>query len=325
MNVRAPRPWLALWTTLVWMAVIAGCTAPPPDSIYYDTTTPPDLFSLPDMSASCPSTPTLQAPVVDKPPQQTCHTPQVFRGTAAGATTITARSQAGVSKPAKVDAKGRFCIEVVLNKDSANTVILTPLDKNGCRGRELQVPIEHKTCATPDGGAPSTSFNAALGGKVTSSDKPSKGKLADINDGDFFTVVELAGGWGWSEVNIWVDIALKKAVSLDRIRIRWRDTKSKGCDYASKYRVLINPNATPGDPDLKKSGTWIELSSVTAGDGGDDVVIPKTTNTLAAHVAIWMHSNGCNGWTETFAISDLEVWGRVPGGSPLTPDRCLGN
>jgi len=36
-----------------------------------------------------------------------------------------------------------------------------------------------------------------------------------------------------------------------------------------------------------------------------------------------LDQNGCNGWTETFAIAELEIWAKDPDSVPLPPaDRC---
>lgn len=298
----------------------AGCTASPPGTFYYDAPLSPDVPSAVDGPTNCPSIPTTKVPVLDQHPQETCYTFQAFRGAAAGAETLIARGELGTAKPAHVDTKGRFCVEVNLKQGQANTITFIPYDATSCPGPQAKAAITHKPCIKPDAGAPS--LNVAPDATVSASKKPSKGANTEINDKDIFTVVEYSDGWGWGEVNIWIKLALKTPVVLDRIVVKWRDAKGNGCDYASKYRLLASPNSNPGEPDLKQ-GVWTEIVHETKGDGGTDTVYPKSSGTLAAHVALYLHSNGCNGWTETFAISDLEIWGQNPNLIPQPqPDRC---
>jgi len=294
-----------------------GCTADDPPTNTFDTSVPPDV-TIPDAPQGCPPPSSLTV-ALDTYPDPTCYPLQPFRGTAAGADRVVAQGGAGAALPVTVGSDGRFCIEVLLSPDSLNSITFSPVDANGCPGQALVRTIEHKTCAQPDAGA--TVINVAQGAAVVTESTPSKGQNGDMVDGKTETVVEYTGGWGWTDANIWVGIALGQPVELQKIVVRWRDSKGSGCDYGGSYKIATSAYSDPGKMDLN-SGMWTLLQEISAGDGGDDSFDLSSSKPLAQHVALLLQGNGCNGWSETFAIAEVEVWAKNPA-TPLPPgDRC---
>jgi hypothetical protein len=255
---------------------------------------------------------------VDSYPDPTCFLLQPFRGVAPGADRVVARGGAGAAQPVTVGTDGKFCIEVLLNRDSLNTVTFSPVDGNGCPGTDLVRTIEHKTCAAPDAAA--SEVNYAKGASVVSSSAPSKGSNTYLVDGKTDTVVEYQGGWGWTDANIWVGVALSQPVELQKVVVRWRDSEGSGCDFGYSYKVAISAYTDPGKMDLN-SGAWTLFQDISGGDGGEDSYLPDSPAPLARHVALLLKKNGCNDWSETFALRELEVWGK-DSSTPLPPDSC---
>jgi hypothetical protein len=308
---------VVLPTLLITLAAAAtACKAEDPPEVPHDSAV--DDAAPPDASG-CTAPSSLKVSI-DKVPNPTCYTVQPLRGTAKGAATITAQGGVGAAAPVSVNqSDGKFCIEVMLNSDSLNAITLQPIDANGCPGSGEKVDVTHKTCVQPDAGVAVT--NLALGAAVNANKTPSKGDAGDLTDGKTSTVVEYAGGWGITNAGIKLSVALKQAVQVEKIVIRWRDAKGSGCDYGADYKLAYTSLSSPGEVDI--SGPWSELKSVTDGAGGVETYTYSSNKPFARHVGLIMDKNGCTGWTETFAIAELEIWAKDPSKVPLPPaDRC---
>ena len=300
------------------LALGLACSAGEPDTKQYDAKVVEDT-GIPDAPQGCPPASTLTLSV-ESYPDPTCYTLQPFRGQAKGADRVVAQGGAGAAQPVTVSADGSFCIEVLLNPDSLNTITFSPVDADGCPGQDLVRTIEHKTCAQPD--ASVGEINVAKGAGVTTDATPSAGSNTDLVDGKTDTVVEYEGGWGWTDAGIWVGVALGQPVELEKVVVRWRDSKGNGCAYGASYKIAISAYSAPGKMDLN-SGTWTELEDVSGGDGGEDSFTLASPKPLAQHVALLLNKDGCTGWSETFALAELEIWARDSGTPAPPPDRCL--
>jgi len=295
-----------------------ACSADDPDTKTYDIAVLADT-GAPDAPQGCPP-PSKLTLSLDSYPDPTCHALQPFRGSAQGADRVVALGGAGAAPPVKVGTDGKFCIEVELKPDSLNTITFSPVDADGCPGQDLVRQIEHQSCATPD--ASVAEINVAKGASVVTDATPSAGSNTDLVDGKTATVVEYVGGWGWTNANIWVGVALGHPVELEKLVVRWRDSKGNGCDYGASYKIAISAYSSPGKMDLN-SGTWTLLEDVSGGDGGEDSFSPGSPKPLAQHVALLLLSDGCTGWSESFALSELEIWAKDPSTPTPPADRCL--
>jgi hypothetical protein len=306
----------AVLSALLLTLVAAACKAEDPPVGPRDSTV--NDAATPDVSGC--TAPSALKVTLDTVPSPTCYTVQPLRGTAKGAATITAQGGVGAAAPRTVNqSDGKFCIEVMLNSDSLNVITLQPIDANGCPGLEEKVNVSHQTCLQPDAGVAVT--NLAVGAAVNANKKPSQGDSSYLTDGKTSTVVEYAGGWGVANAGIKLSVALKQAVQVETIVIRWRDAKGSGCDYGADYKLAYSSLSSPGEVDL--SGPWSELKSVNDGAGGVETYTYSSNKPLARHVGLIMDQNGCSGWTETFALAELEIWAKDPSSVPLPPaDRC---
>jgi hypothetical protein len=299
------------------LVLIAGCRADDPPPHPHDSIQP-DLFASPDIPTGCPDPPTLEA-TVDQYPETTCYSLQPVRGRAPGAKTITAQGGVGAAKPTPVNSDGSFCIEVMLNPDSKNVIALNPIDAAGCPGKNTTITITHETCAQPDAGV--TLKNLALEMPVTSNTKPGEGENSFLNDGKSTTVVKYTGGWGISNAEIRVSVALAKPSQIEEIVVRWKDSSGNGCDYATEYLVLYSSVTSAGEPNT--NGPWTIIKDVKSGAGGEETYDLSAKKPLAQHVGLILNKNGCTTWSESFILAELEVWGKDPDSVPVPPpDRC---
>jgi hypothetical protein len=258
---------------------------------------------------------------MDQYPNPTSYALQPFRGTAVGAAMIMAKGGAGAAKPVSVGTDSKFCIEVTLLPDSPNTVVFTPLDGNGCPGREATISIVHKSSAKKDGGVSSV-VNLAKGAPITSELTPEKGLLEYMVDGDLKTSAELSFldiDWGSCSSGKWVRIDLGKTYTITKVRIRW--AADVGGDYGKCYSVLLSSATSPGTPDTSPSGDWTVAKQETAGDVNDPTIILNPT--AARWAAFFLYENGSTGLYETFKVAELEVWGQDPNATPPpAPESC---
>ncbi|MFH1131560.1 MAG: discoidin domain-containing protein [Pseudomonadota bacterium] len=312
---------------LLWLAVpfvlATGCRAEPPPPNYLDGTIQ-DQYVSPDFPQDCPSPPLLQAPILDQHPNSTSYALQPFRGTAQGASFISAKSSAGAAAPQTVGSDGKFCIEVRLIEDAQNTVTFTPLDARGCPGQTVQVSIFHKTVPNQDAGATSEPFNVALNAPISANPAAGNGTSAEkVVDGDQFTWASFS----FTEIDLsgkcdkygWLQVDLGKTYTISKFIIRWPPTV--GTNYARCYTILLSNSTAPGDPDPTNGYDWIVAKEETVGNAQTQTItIPPESARIAA---LLYFENGSSGWIETFHVAEFEVWGQDPDVvPPPPPDRC---
>lgn len=293
---------------------VLGCRADDPSPGQYDGGRTDQKQA--DFFQNCPSPSPLKVSIKGYV-NPTCYTIQPFQGLAQGADHIVAQGGAGTAPPAKVNAvDGSFCIEVQLLPNALNNIVFSPIDHQGCMGVPTSKTIQHHSCSQPDAGT--SQVNIALGASVSSSEQPSQGQGFFLVDGNPSTVVTYTGGWGWSDAKLFIGLGFSQQVAVHRIIVRWRDAKGGGgCDYGESYDVAVSAFSNPGK-DLK-SGAWTMIQEVKNGDGGtDSFTVPAAQ---AKNVALLLHTDGCVGWSEKFALAELEVWAIDPGSVP-PPPRC---
>ena len=326
---------LALLSTLLVATGAVSCTADPPKTITFDKGPQREdlLPPPPDAPPGCPNPPTLPAPVLDAHPSLTTQLRQPLRGVAPGAKQVVAPSGLGNTAPVRVGSDGRFCIEVDLIPDAANSIILTPISKNGCFGQTTKVNVTHKASPTQDAGGSTAPQNLALAAVVTagvtgSKDPltPEKGSVASVADGDDKSRAQFKI-WdpevtSTCDKAVWIRFDFGKAYTVTRFKLRWGPLATNDKTYAKCYTLLVSSKASPVDPD-PASGDWIVANQTT---GADNKVQDISINPESARwAAVLVHENGGTnvlGW-ETFDIADIEVWGQDPNVvPPPPPDTC---
>lgn len=220
--------------------------------------------------------------------------------------------------PSANPSTGRFCVDVFLNKKSVNTLQIFSF-KAGQMSDPVTIKVTHKDCKNEfpkDPPKPQPKM-VSQGAKVTSSSTPKSGNVTMLTDGksSASAVFEF---YDWGGTTAWVLVKLDKLYEIDKVVVRWRDSKGSGSHYGTKYQVLIAQKPTT-DPNLT-DGIWVPKSTVTDGDGGNDVFDYKNSKSLTQNIAIWLEENGGTGLWETFALTEIEVW-TTPAGTTVPPPK----
>lgn len=229
---------------------------------------------------------------------------------------------------------GRFCLPVTL-KPGFNTLDLRVQDPVLGLSDAVTVNVQLDDCngkddTTPDAPAQPDPRNIALGAPARAMEAPSKGNFGFLTDDKASTSATFGGGaWycPWCDYSGWVAVKLDKVYKLSEIKITWRDTKYTSDKYFGKaYKVLVTSVGEPTDPNLD-DGIWVEVGTVTDGDGGLDTFDLKNTQPLAQHVALWLQQDGGTSWNETFAVAEIEVWDAPDKVAPpqTNTEVCAGN
>jgi hypothetical protein len=309
-------------------SILVSCTAETPPTVRFDTIgDKKDLLPpIPDGPASCPDPPVLPAPVLDvNTPTTTTQLRQPLRGSAPGAMQLIATTSTGTSKPAKVDASGRFCIEVELLPDAPNQVVLTAMSANSCFSPPTNLQITHRSAPQPDAGGPTTPQNLAVAAVVTSGSTPKTGSVSALADGDptswaQFEMWDLEVSENCANGHVWVRFDFGKAYTISRFKLRWGPLAASEKNYGKCMTLLLSAKASPVDPD-PKSPDWIVAKQIT---DGDDKTQDLTINPQSARWgAVLLHENGGSSVYETFDVAEIEIWGQDPNAvPPPPPDTC---
>ena len=221
------------------------------------------------------------------------------------------------SKPTTANpSTGRFCADVTLNKKTVNTLQVFSF-KAGQMSEAVTIQVTQKDCKKEfpkDPPKPKPKM-VSLGAKVTASKPPKSGNVGMISDGKTNASV-VWDFYDWGGTTVWVLVKLDKLYEVDKVVVRWRDSSGSGSDYGKKYQVLIAQKAT-SDPNTT-DGLWTPKSTVTAGDGGNDVFDYSNSKSLTRNVAVLLEENGGTGLWETFAFTEIEVW-MTPAGTTTPP------
>lgn len=301
---------------------ILGCHAAEPPDTFHDQGIP-DVAVTPDLPNGCENVTPLAAPTVSTYPNPTNNALQAFRGTAPGATLITAKSSAGEASPQSVDSLGNFCIETRLIEDAPNTVTFIALDSNGCPGDKKVVSINHVKLAD-DAGVSSAPANVALQQPITSDNAIDQSDLQTINDGDDSSWTEISF-WDFDITSTcdkfsWVRIDLGKIYTVSAAKIRW-DSSATG-QYATCYTVLLSASASPSAPDPTSTDWTVAFQTQSATNGEQNIAITPKSARFAA-LLLYENAQTDLDLQESFYLAEFEVWGQDPDITPPPPpDRC---
>lgn len=310
-------------TILAMVVAVVGCTVDQPETPKYDSTVVADVISVPDYPPGCPKLVNLMAPKLDQYPNPTAYAKQPFRGTCAGAATITATGGAGTST-ANVDSKGKFCIEVTLILDAPNTVKFQCLDAQGCPApTATTINITHKSSPKSDAGI-TVPINLARNQPITAQPAPKSGSTKSVVDGKSGSYAGFEFwdrdiiGPGTCDNCAWVKVDLGKTYTVSEFKVSWFAQKN----YAKCYTILTSSSAAPLTPLCDKANVgWKVHKQETAGDYKPQSI--KINPVAARWAALLMYENESSGMYENLDLDEFEVWGQDPDATPPTPpDKC---
>lgn len=306
-----------LATLLVAVVAAAGCTVGDDPFGTNDSQPAPGDAGVGDAS--------LTVPQLDPGlPRTSCAKTVAIRGHAQpGATVFAVGGEATAGSTDEANrTTGKFCIPVALQKGVTNKIEVRAQHPALGVSPPAIIHITHRTncdttkddvSGTKKTASATSSHNVAQGQGVKSKDTPESGTNSSVTDGDKSSYVTFKGGGGWKfwqSYDGWVSIRLDKVYGLKKVIVRWKDSSGSGSAYGKEYRVLVSGVSKPGDPSLD-GGDWQEIKHVSDGDGGKDVLEFGGKTPVAQHVAIWLQYDGANSISETFRLSEVEVYNTV--------------
>ncbi len=259
---------------------------------------------------------TLAKPILDPWDSEVCAKSVPIQGRVpAGAEPVINGGQS--SKPTSTNpSTGKFCVDVTLYPKTVNTLQVFSF-KAGNMSDPVTIKVTQKDCKKEfpkDPPKPKPKM-VSLGAKVTASKPPKSGNVTMITDGKS-SAAAVWEFYDWGGTTAWVMIKLDKLYEVDKIVVRWRDSAGSGTHFGKQYQVLVSSGATT-DPNIT-DGLWVPKSTVTAGNGGNDVFDYSNSKSLVRNVALWLEENGGTGLWETFAITEVEIW-MTPAGTTKPP------
>jgi hypothetical protein len=280
----------------------SGPTAPPPTTNSPPTTDP---NKTPDNTTN-----KLQPPRVDATPTTVCTTWVALRGTAPANSTVLVTGGASDVATDPNGISGRFCVDVKLRPGQVNQLKVYAHDSNLGLSAATTVSVTQNKCGddVKKDPEPPKSRNVALGARVTSKETPDTGNNTLVTDGKTGQAAVYKGGYLGFDADLWVKVTLPKLTEVEKIVVRWRDSKGDTTQhYGREYKLLV-ATGNPTDPNLDDL-YWTRVGEVTTGDGGVDSFDLKTKKPLVQHVALWLQQDDASfTWAETFAITEIEVW-----------------
>lgn len=321
------------------LLVIAGCGAEDPGPGY-----PPG--ELPGSDAgpgitdpgSKPSTENMTLSVNPLGNNTTCYETVAVQGMATPGSDVYALGGASTSDIRTANPPdGHFCIDVPLRKNQVNELEVWAKHPELGPADPVKITVIHDDgapgCTAPEQPTeepPATELpNVAQGARVASKDSPFENSSNLVTDGDPKTWAAWGGGdWynPWSSYNGWVMVALDQVVEVEKVVVRWRDSKGVGEQQFGKEYELWYSAMDSGTFD-KNSGMWVTPSNghVTAGDGGKDEFSLK--GEPVREIALLLLQDGADSYNENFAIAEIEILARRDDGGttsyvPSQPGTC---
>lgn len=289
-------PFLAL----VAVTAIGACTASGvgedvgPDAMEADASTPELIVNPPDVSTYWNSIPI------------TGHGP-------ANATLIYT-TPGGGQFTADLNGSGDFCVDVILQKNSVNTIKFEAVNSGAVYTPASFVDVRQQ--GDPPGvdpnPVPNVGYsNIAAGAEIRDlSVSIEEGSVAALVDGDSNGVVSIRNELNGPD---WMVIELNERIPIEQIHIE----TSSDCPLES-LNILLNDNAQSGDPIIDDWGPnsygdgWIMIASVTGNTAPEQTLEPVIGDPLAQRLAIEFLSADCGPLVGSgrHKITEIEVWGR---------------
>ena len=254
---------------------------------------------------------TVQSPTVDSQSNSACTTSIPLTGRGPIGASILVKGGDGDISTDTHSVTGRFCVDVKLYKNTMNTLKVYALDPQLGLSTPTSISIKQATCNTnpnPNPTPTEVSKNRALGGKVKSDETPKTGQVTAITDGDSTTFAQWTGGWLGAGADRRVQVDMGKLIEVDKIVIKWRHSANSSVQhYGSDYTIWV-ATGTPGDL-ADDNSLWTKVKTIKAGNGGTETFNLKSQGLMIQHVGIIMDQDGASyTWSETFDLSEIEVW-----------------
>ncbi|MCP4447555.1 MAG: hypothetical protein GY811_19775 [Myxococcales bacterium] len=252
---------------------------------------------------------------VDKPDASTywLSMPMTGHGPAGG--TLLYTTPGGGQFTANLGETGDFCVDVVLMKDSTNTIKFEAVNASGDYSDPVLVDVRQSgdapgTDPSPD---PEPGFSNIVSGATidTMSVNIEEGDVAALVDGDSSGHVSIRNA---STSADWMVIELNERLPIQQFHIE----TTPDCPMES-YRILLNDDKQSGDPIVWSwaAGEYVYGAGWTivgiVGDGtADQTITPSIGDPRAERMAIEFISSDCGPFIGAgrHNITEIEVWAR---------------
>ena len=263
-------------------------------------------------------------PVLDAIPQTTVYPSIPVHGTAEAGGTVLIKAMDGTTVSAEVQSSGRFCTDVMLQKEAVNTFAISVIDTFGNESAPVSLTVQQSGSPQQQMMIMNTnqSQNMATGGATSSSLSWDHGSGNDMIDGN---ADSFAGAWQRNQGLHWTDyitVQLSNRSMIDHIRIR----APGSCPLTAPFKLYISDADAPSDPDTTPmSWTWVK--DFPANSANTDYTVKLDTPASMTHVSVYLDRgwslgsdevNCGNWWTwgAYYSISEIEVWSTMGPGLP---------
>ena len=253
---------------------------------------------------------------VDSPDASTYWTsiPMTGHGPAGG--TLLYTTPGGGQFTAQLGATGDFCVDVILMKETTNTIKFEAVNTNGDYSDPVLVDVRQSGEAPGSEPSPDPEpgySNIASGATIdTMSVNIEEGAVGALVDGDSSGFVSIRNA---STSADWMVVELNDRLPIQQVHIE----TTSDCPMES-YRILLNDNKQSGDPIV---WSWAAGGAYVYGDGwtivgivndgtSDQTITPSIGDPRAERMAIEFLSGDCGPFVGAgrHRITEIEVWAR---------------
>ncbi len=285
------------------MSALAACSA---DGVGMEEPTEPDAgMEVEDVTLE-----------VDSPDASTYWTSIPMTGSGPANGTLLYTTPGGGQFTAELSATGDFCVDVILMKDTTNTIKFEAINSAGDYSEPVLVDVRQSGDApgTDPNPEPEPGYSNIVAGATidTMSVNIEEGDVSALVDGDSTGFVSIRNA---STSADWMVIELNERLPIQQIHIE----TTADCAMED-YRILLNDNAQSGDP---IEWSWAAGGAYVYGDGwtiigivtdgtADQTITPAIGDPRAQRMAIEFLSSDCGPFVGAgrHRITEIEVWAR---------------
>lgn len=251
---------------------------------------------------------------VDTPDASTYWSSVPFTGHGPVNGTLVFTTPGGGQFTEELGATGDFCVDVVLQKDTSNTIKFEAISPEGDYSDPVLVDIRQQGEPPNSDPAPDPEpgySNIASGATIdTMSVSIEDGDVSALVDGDSSGHVSIRNAGTSAD---WMVIELNQRLPIEQIHIE----TTTDCPM-DRYNILLNDDAQSEDPIVWSWAVggayvygqdWTMVGSVTNGSS-DETIVPSIGGPSARRLAIEFLSRDCGPWVGSgrHRITEIEVW-----------------
>ncbi len=297
---------------LILASALAACSA---EGVDEDTSATPDAGVPDDVEVTVPLE-------VDAPSASTHWTSVPVTGHGPADGTLLFTTAGGGQFTQELGASGDFCVDVILTKDSVNTIKFEAINQEGTFSDPVLIDVRQDgdpPDATP-GPDPKPGYtNIASGAAITEmSVSVETGDVSAMVDGDTSGSVSIRNAATDAD---WMVLELTDRLAIQQFHFE----SATDCPLES-YRILLNDDPNSGPPieyswltGLYTYGNGWTMVGVVEDGTSDETLVPAIGDPKATRMAIEFLSADCGPFIGSgrHKINEIEVWAR---GDEMEPE-----